>query len=157
MSELIDEDVRSLEHVYRAHYVALTRLAYLLCSSRELSEDVVQSAFASAHARWSQIDDHRAYLRRSVVNLVNDAHRRRLRPLRAVRVDDVTEIPEVDETWAAVQQLPGRQRAVVVLHYYEDLPLVEIAAVLGRPASTVRSDLKRALARLRKDIPWETP
>ena len=65
----------------------------------------------------------------------------------------VTSIPEIDETWTLVRQLPTTQRAVVVLHYYEDLPLVEIGQLLNRPASTVRSDLRRALTRLRKDMP----
>jgi RNA polymerase sigma factor (sigma-70 family) len=60
--------------------------------------------------------------------------------------------PEVDETWAQLSHLPWVQRAVVVLHYYEDLPLTEVAAVLGRPAATVRSDHRRALDKLRKAL-----
>jgi RNA polymerase sigma factor (sigma-70 family) len=67
--------------------------------------------------------------------------------------EPVTAIPEIDETWVLVRQLPVTQRAVVVLHYYEDLPLVEIGQLLDRPASTVRSDLRRALDRLRKALP----
>jgi RNA polymerase sigma factor (sigma-70 family) len=66
--------------------------------------------------------------------------------------EPVTTIPELDETWALVRRLPATQRAVVVLHYYEDLPLVEIGRLLDRPANTVRSDLRRAHARLRKDL-----
>ena len=58
--------------------------------------------------------------------------------------------PEVDETWTLVQRLPWVQRAVVVLHYYEDLPLVEIAQILKRSEPTVRSDHRRALDGLRK-------
>lgn len=60
--------------------------------------------------------------------------------------------PEVDETWELVRGLSRIQRAVVVLHYYEDLPLNEVAAILGRPAATVRSDHRRALDRLRKAL-----
>ena len=52
----------------------------------------------------------------------------------------------------AIARLPWVQRAVVVLHYYEDLPLTEVAAVLDRPAATVRSDHRRALDKLRKAL-----
>ena len=57
--------------------------------------------------------------------------------------------PEVDEAWRFVQALPTIQRAVVVLRFYEDLSLTDIGSMLGRPASTVRSDLRRALTTLR--------
>ena len=60
--------------------------------------------------------------------------------------------PEVDETWTQLARLPWAQRAVVVLHYYEDLPLVEVAGLLDRPVATVRSDHRRALDKLRKAL-----
>ena len=143
------------EETYREHRLALVRLAFLVCGSRESSEDIVQSVFTSAHPRWSQIQNHPAYLRQAVVNLAKDGQRRQVRRLRLAppaAPEPVTAIPEIDETWALIQDLPTIQRAVVVLHYYEDLPLVEVAAVLDRPASTVRSDLRRALDRLRKAL-----
>jgi RNA polymerase sigma factor (sigma-70 family) len=64
----------------------------------------------------------------------------------------VTFQPEIDETWHEVCRLPPRQRAVVVLRFYEDLPLTEIARMLDRPQGTVRSDLHRALERLRRTL-----
>lgn len=146
--------VAGFEEAYRAHRLDLLRLAYLVSGSRELSEDVVQSAFASAHEHWTDIENLRAYLRRSVVNLVKDHQRRRFRwaarPLPAGT--QVVLPPDVDETWQLVRRLAGHQRAVVVLHYYEDLPFVEIAEILGRPPATVRSDHRRALDRLRKAL-----
>lgn len=144
-----------LEESYRELRVPLLRLAFLLTGSRETAEDVVQTAFASAQPRWHRIDDPPAYLRRSVVNLAKDGQRREFRRRRLLRPEPepVTAIPELDETWALVRKLPPAQRAVVVLHYYEDLSLVEIGQLLNRPASTVRSDLRRALARLRKALP----
>ena len=60
--------------------------------------------------------------------------------------------PVVDDTWNAVQRLSPIQRAVVVLRFYEDLPLTEIAQAVGRPDSTVRSDLRRALQHLRQEL-----
>jgi RNA polymerase sigma factor (sigma-70 family) len=152
--ELGDTETPVLEDAYRELRLPLLRLAFLLTGSRETAEDVVQSAFASAQPRWHRIEDPPAYLRRSVVNLAKDGQRREFRRRLLVRPEPeaVTAIPEIDETWAVVRRLPATQRAVVVLHYYEDLPLVEIGQLLDRPASTVRSDLRRALARLRKAL-----
>lgn len=145
----------SFEEAYREYRSSLVRLAFLMSGSREVSEDLVQSAFASAHPRWAEIEDHPAYLRRTVVNLAKDrqrAHFRRLRLAPPPEPEPVTCIPDIDETWALILHLPPVQRAVVVLHYYEDLPLVEVADILNRPANTVRSDLRRALDRLRKAL-----
>ncbi|MBM7519736.1 sigma-70 family RNA polymerase sigma factor [Nocardioides nitrophenolicus] len=141
------------EEAYRAHRVELVRLAYLMSGSHETSEDVVQAVFASAHQRWEAIENPPAYLRRAVVNAVKGEQRRVLR--RRARVPERPRVelpPEIDEMWARVARLPWVQRAVVVLHYYEDLPLAEVALVVGRPASTVRSDHRRALDKLRKEM-----
>jgi RNA polymerase sigma factor (sigma-70 family) len=141
------------EEAYREHRLALLRLAYLMSGSHDVSEDVVQSAFTSAHDRWHEIENPLPYLKRAVVNLVKDGQRRRLRLLaRSPERPPAALPPEIDETWTHIAGLPWVQRAVVVLHYYEDLPLTEVAAVLDRPAATVRSDHRRALDRLRKTI-----
>jgi RNA polymerase sigma factor (sigma-70 family) len=141
------------EEAYREHRLALLRLAYLMSGSHEVSEDAVQTAFVSAHDRWDQIEDPLPYLKRTVVNLVKDGQRRRFRLLaKSAEQPSVVLPPEIDETWAQLARLPWTQRAVVVLHYYEDLPLTEVAAVLDRPAATVRSDHRRALDKLRKAL-----
>ena len=144
-----------VETVFREHRLALLRLAYLVSGSRDTSEDVVQAVFVSAHERWDTIDDPLPYLRRAVVNRVKDVQRRGFR-LRARGIGDrpaeVVLPPEIDETWDVVQRLPWVQRAVVVLHYYEDLTLAQVAVVLDRPAATVRSDHRRALDKLRKEL-----
>jgi RNA polymerase sigma factor (sigma-70 family) len=148
--------VQSLEEAYREHRVALLRLAYLVGASRELAEDVVQAAFASAQPRWDEVDDAFAYLKRAVVNQVKDDQRRwyRRRNHRAAphTVPQYTLPPDVDETWGVISGLPWAQRAVVVLHYYEDLSLTDVAGLLDRPPATVRSDHRRALERLRKAL-----
>ncbi|MGH3363021.1 MAG: RNA polymerase sigma factor [Nocardioides sp.] len=146
----------SLEEAYRQHRITLLRLAYLVGASRELAEDVVQAAFASAQPRWDQVDNALPYLKRAVVNQVKDDQRRWYRRRQHDAARDTGPSyslpPEVDETWAVISALPWPQRAVVVLHYYEDLPLTEVADLLGRPAATVRSDHRRALERLRKAL-----
>jgi RNA polymerase sigma factor (sigma-70 family) len=142
-------DARSLEVVYRTSRLSLTRLAYLLVGDRGEAEDVVQAVFTAAAAHWDTIDEPLAYLRRAVVNRANDVHRQ---SYRTTPVDTARELPgepAVDETWLFVQTLPITQRTVVVLRFYEDLGLSEIALLLGRSASTVRSDLRRALTKLR--------
>src|SRR5262245_435261 len=138
------------EAVYRSSRLALTRLAFLLVGARSEAEDSVQTVFASAYARWAAIEEPAAYLRRAVVNRANDVHRRSFRrSATAMTVRGLVDEPEVDDVWAFVHALPTAQRAVVVLRFYEDLRLDDIAALLGRPTSTVRSDLRRALITLR--------
>ncbi len=149
----LNAEPREVEQVYRDERAALLRLAFLLSGSRPAAEDIVQTAFASAQARWATIDNPGAYLRRVVVNQAQDGHRRRYRLGPQPVVEPVTHQPELDETWAELRRLPPSQRAVVVLRFYEDLSLTEIARLLDRPASTVRSDLRRALERLRRTLP----
>lgn len=141
----------SLETLYMERYEGLVRLGYLLTGSRGDGEDLAQTAFASLAQSWNEVQFPRAYLRQAVVNRATDLHRRAGRRLPAHPEVLVGE-PTVDETWDAVQRLSETQRAVVVLRFYEDLSLVDIAELLGRAESTVRSDLRRALLRLRKEL-----
>lgn len=145
-------DASTFEEVYRGQRLPLIRLAFLLTGNREHAEDIVQSAFTAAHGRWAHIESHMAYLRRAVVNLANETYRRRFRERLYVARTDPVVLPEFDDMWAEIKRLPAAQRAVVVLRFYEDLPLAEIATLLDRPASTVRSDLRRALDRLRRTV-----
>lgn len=145
----------TVDEAFAEHWVELLRLATLLVGSEAQAEDIVQTVFAAAHDRWDTIDQPRAYLKRAVVNRANEAHRRRARERGWLvrQQEPVTEIPEVDETWRVLRRLPVAQRTVVVLHFYEDLPLVAVAEMLGRPPATVRSQLHRALDRLRRTLP----
>jgi RNA polymerase sigma factor (sigma-70 family) len=148
----VSQEPGSLEAVYRASWVALTRLAYLLVGDRTEAEDLVQAVFMTAAPRWDRIDEPGAYLRRAVVNRAHDTHRRTLRPLAIAAPRETPGEPELDESWRFVQALPVAQRTVVVLRFYEDLGLTEIASLVGRPASTVRSDLRRALTKLKGSL-----
>ena len=64
----------------------------------------------------------------------------------------MTGVPELDETWRELRKLPPSQRAVIVLRFYEDMPLAEIAEQLGMPLGTVKSTLHRALSKLKETL-----
>jgi RNA polymerase sigma factor (sigma-70 family) len=143
-----------LEDAYRSHWPGLVRLGHLLTGSRTAGEDLAQEAFVGLLRRSSPVDDAGAYLRRSVVNAALTARARRAREQRwaATQREDVQLPPEMDETWQALARLPARQRAVLVLRYYEDLSEAQIAAALACRPGTVKSLASRGLARLRKEI-----
>jgi RNA polymerase sigma-70 factor (sigma-E family) len=141
---------------------AWLRVAYLLTGNRSDAEDLLQTALAKTYLAWNRIQDKGAldgYVRRVLVNTQTSWWRKR-------RVDEyptdlLPEQPSEDaapgqfemrETiWKALGDLPKRQRAVVVLRYYEDLSEAETAAVMGISVGTVKSTASRALAKLREN------
>jgi RNA polymerase sigma factor (sigma-70 family) len=131
----------------------MVRLARLLTGSFEIAEELVQEAFVKLQLSPTVAQNPDAYLRTTVTNL-SWGYLRRLRLERALRPDDriVVPAPEIDETWAVVCGLPFRQRAVLALRYYEDLPEAEIADILGCRLGTVKSAHHRALATLRREL-----
>jgi RNA polymerase sigma factor (sigma-70 family) len=136
--------------LFEERYVPLVRLAVLLGASREVAEEKVMDAFAGLASRIDTVVTPSAYLRTAVVNGVR-SHHRRLHTLRRQprpRQRSVVD-PEVDELWERLALLKPTERACVVLRYYEDLPVVEIARVLDMPVGTVKSHLHRGVAALR--------
>ena len=145
----------SLADLYRERYVPMVRLAYLMVGSTTVAEDLVQDAFARMHRHWDNAEHPRAYLRTTVVNACR-SHLRRLALERAYRrhpsaLSD-TVVVEADELFDALAALPSRQRAALVLRFYEDLSEADIAAALGCRPGTVKSLLHRGLAELRKVV-----
>jgi len=152
-----------LAELYERHAAEAIRLAYALTGDRTLAEDLVQDAFVKLAGRLAHLRDpgaFDAYLRRTVVNLANSYFRRkRLERAYVKRVAaapaDVVDAPDVtarDQLWNDLQRLPLRQRTVIVLRIYEDLPERQVAEILGCPPGTVRSLLSRGLAELRVQI-----
>ena len=142
-----------VESLYRQHSLRLTRLAAAIVLDREVAQEVMQDAFVGLQRRWSSIENPAGYLQRSVVNLSIKALRRRKVAARyPVSAAPVIQNPEIDETWLAVGKLNPRQRSVVLLRYWEDMSESDIAETLGWRAGTVKSNLHRALALLRKDL-----
>jgi RNA polymerase sigma-70 factor (sigma-E family) len=148
----------------RARGPVLLRTARSLTANPCDAEDLLQTALTKTYLAWERIEDHRAldgYVRRALVNTRTSQWRKR-------RVDEFAcdELPEPapdegpdpaeaqavrDAMWQAVLRLPARQRAMVVLRYYEDLSEVRTAEVLGVSVGTVKSAVSRALVKLRED------
>jgi RNA polymerase sigma-70 factor (sigma-E family) len=142
-----------------SRWPGLVRLAFGLTGDRWAAEDLAQATLARAYVAWrrvSRADDPDAYLRRILVNTSNRRFRRhRVAEQPGDPPETAVEGPAElvsDRTalLAALRQLPPRQRAVVVLRYWEDLTDAQIAATLGCAPGTVRSQLSRALAKLRE-------
>ena len=147
-------DAEMFADVYRRYRPGLVRLGHLLTGSAAAAEDVVHDAFIGFARTKSQVSDPAAYLRRSVVNLSMNVHRRTTRERRHLETvtESIVDPVEVDETWLLVRQLPPRQRAVLVLRFYLDLSEAETARVLGCRPGTVKSTTSRALAKLKETM-----
>lgn len=137
---------------YAAEFDGAVRLARLLTGSWDTARDIAQDAFCGLHRHWHRVEVPGAYLRRSIVNGANSAHRRRRRD--AQRPLPVAESIELgaDELSDALAALPPRQRAAIVLRHRLDLPDAEIAEALGVRVGTVASLVHRGLAQLRAAI-----
>jgi RNA polymerase sigma-70 factor (sigma-E family) len=149
---------------FRTRSPALLRAAYLLTGDRHLAEDLVQEALARTHRVWPRLDAEgspEAYTRRVMYNFqVSRWRHRRIAEVRTDRVpeerSDRDEAGDVVTRLAlrtALGTLPVRQRAVVILRYFEDRSEAETAEILGCRAGTVKSHLSRAVARLREQLP----
>jgi RNA polymerase sigma-70 factor (sigma-E family) len=147
---------------YADEYDRMVRVGTLICGSQATAEEVVQTAFIQVHQRWDELDNARAYLRASVVNGVRDGQRRHGRfeerkallavPDRATDAPDAAQIGDRMDLVTALHALPARQRAALVLRFYGGYREAEIAEALGVPGGTVKTLLRRGLARLRKEI-----
>jgi RNA polymerase sigma-70 factor (sigma-E family) len=143
-----------------ARSASLHRTAYLLVGDWAHAEDVLQTALTKTYLAWrrlGQIEAVDAYARRVVVTTATSWWRRRWHGERPTAVlpdragpDLLQEHVERQVLWQHVQTLPTRQRAVLVLRFYEDLTEAETARVLGVATGTVKSQCSRALATLRK-------
>ncbi|GAB3686533.1 SigE family RNA polymerase sigma factor [Actinocorallia lasiicapitis] len=137
----------------------LARTAYLLTRDWALAEDLLQEALAKAWTAWSRLDDQpEAYVRRIIVTTYLTWWRRRWRGERPTAFpperpgpDELAAHDERDLVWRALGRLAPRQRAVIVLRFYEDLTEAQTARLLGVTVGTVKSQTAKALAALRVD------
>jgi RNA polymerase sigma-70 factor (sigma-E family) len=153
---------RGLEDLYVRNAPAALRLAYFLTGDRGSAEDLVQEAFVRVAGKFSHVrepDTLPAYLRRTIVNLhTSHLRRRRLEREWARRQQAQPTVMlaydpgERDELWRAMTLLTPRQRAAVVLRYYEDLPERQAAEVLGCSVGALNQLVVRALDALRDRV-----
>jgi RNA polymerase sigma factor (sigma-70 family) len=148
-------DVASrFEDVYRSSYQRMIRVAFLMTGSNEAAEEIVQDAFVALFQRFETITEPAGYLYRSVVNGCRNRHRRQVLAERLHVLRPVATVlpPELDETLHALETLTPRRRTAIVLRFYADLPLADIAGILGCTTGTVKSLIHRGLAQLKQVI-----
>jgi RNA polymerase sigma-70 factor (sigma-E family) len=144
---------RTFVELYQDQFGAMVRLAIALTGRDAGAEDLVQDAFVRVHAHWARVDAPNAYLRRAVVNACRSSARRAVREQAARSLELLSaDVLEADELFDALAMLPYRQRAALVLQYYEGLSQREIADVLGCRVGTVASLVHRGLAQLKRVI-----
>jgi RNA polymerase sigma-70 factor (sigma-E family) len=139
----------------------LLRIATLLTSDPHLAEDVYQETLQRLAARWSRVDNPRAFCRRVMHNIVIDQSRAAARRPRETPLFPASERSDLESAAAhdavelrpalfgALDTLTAQQRAIVVLRYFDDRSEAEVAKLLGVSAGTVKSTASRAMAQLR--------
>jgi RNA polymerase sigma factor (sigma-70 family) len=146
------EDRDRFESIYREHFGALVRVAYLLTGSTEGAEDAVHDTFLRCRSRLDTLEDPKSYLRAAVVNECRSVHRRQRRGVAAPPVVDARLPAELVDLRDALDRLPYAQRAAIVLRYFVDIPDESIAKALGCRPATVRSHIRRGIANLREAL-----
>lgn len=151
-----DDRNTHVAHLFNQNYSGLCRLAYLIVGDRTQAEELVMDAFVRTLSSWATVRDPEradAYLRRVVVNLCRSRLRRRHREGRQRNLagpqPDTSADPGDDVgLWQAVLALPAAQRCIVVLYYYEDRSIAEVATTMGCADGTVKSQLAKARSTL---------
>ncbi|MFI6071299.1 SigE family RNA polymerase sigma factor [Actinoplanes sp. NPDC051343] len=138
----------------------LRSLAFLTCGDWQAAEDAVSTALTKLYVHWSRVTVPHRYACRVVINAAIDEKRRPWRRERATH-DEALDRPTPDPSDAvgerdrlrrALREVPAGQRAVIVLRYYGDFTVEEIAEMLGRSTGTIKSQTSRGLATLRKAL-----
>jgi RNA polymerase sigma-70 factor (sigma-E family) len=151
----------TMDELYALHVARAVRLAYLMTGEREASEDIAQDAFIRVFGRWRHLrrrESFEAYLRKAVINGARSHLRRRGVEKRFVAREAGLRPDETGEPSGLLDgrlrevllSLPPRQRAVVVLRYYEDLSEDQVATLLGCSRGNVKSLASKGMARLRE-------
>lgn len=144
-----DEAARVL---WNLHYAPLAGWCASLVGDREAAHDIAAEAFTRLLSRWLTVHDPKGYLYVTATNLVRDRWRREQRERKLCeRIQQTTETSTpASDPWLRdlVERLPDRMRAPVLLHYYADMSIAEVAAALHRPEGTIKRILFDARARL---------
>jgi RNA polymerase sigma-70 factor (sigma-E family) len=163
VERISEERKLRVEELYAAHAQGAVRLAYLLVGDQEIAQDIAQEAFLRAFGRFADMRKPNSfpnYVRATIVNLTRKHFRRRglerlyIERLRARPAPSVAP-PNVEQREMVTQALlkvPERQRAALVLHYYEDLSEYQVADLLGVSEQAARSLVARGRKTLREQL-----
>jgi len=153
----VDARERAASELFDSEYPRLAGWCRRLVDDTDTAHEIAAEAFTRLWSRWAGVSEPRGFLYVTAANLVHDHWRRKERERRATRL--VRQPPtEQDEPGAGpdlrplVDSLPRQMRAAVLLYYYADFSLREVAALLGRKEGTVKSDLSRARVLLRQRL-----
>lgn len=156
-------DATAFAEFVGARSAALHRAAYLMVGDAQLAQDLVQEALTKTYVAWPRLRDPssaEAYTRKAITTTAIGWYRRRAWRSERPRGD----VPETasaghadgvvsrEWVWVALQQLPVRQRAAIVLRFYEDLTEVQTAVAMGCAVGTVKSQVSAGLAKLRRQL-----
>ena len=147
------------EMVFRLHYGPLAGWCRRMTGDEQVAHDIAAEAFVRLLARWGRVEEPRAYLYTTALNLIRDRWRRAERERAALRrnrprVEDASTPASSPELRMLIDGLPRRHQQVIVLHYFADLSVEQVAKTLGVASGTVKRDLfdaRAALARLLED------
>lgn len=165
----LDKSNAKLAALYGDFAPGAARLAYLLTGDQHLAQDLVQEAFLRMLGRFEYLRkpaSFQAYLHRTIVNLsrkhwrrrdVEKRYIRREQHLRSPEAINTPDVETIDEVWVAVQLLPYRQRAAIVLRFYEDMSEQQTAQMLECSEKAVRSLVARAKGSLQYKIESRRP
>jgi RNA polymerase sigma-70 factor (sigma-E family) len=157
-------DEEQFREFVSAQMSGLRRLAYATCRDWHAAEDAVQVALPKLYANWTHVDNPQRYAARAVVNAATDEvrrpWRRREEPVdQEILRNHSGPVPDHGETHAersrlveALRQVPAGQRTVLMLRFYRDFSVDEVAAILCRSSGTVKSQTARGLETLRRSL-----
>lgn len=139
---------QSFQDLYLAEFKHLSGYCAMLVNDDQLGWEMAQESFTRLFARWLKVRDPQAYVFLIATNLVRDHWRRRDRERAALRTVHIVTSPDApaDDGWLrdVVERLPTPLRDVVLMHYYADLPIEQIATAVRRPVGTVKRQLHDA-------------
>lgn len=160
-----DVQAATFDEFFLAEFPRLVSMLTAWSGERSVAEDLAQDALLAAHRNWATVatlERPGTWVRRVALNRSSNEGRRRRREraaLSRLSADDrpdgntVTIVPVTDEQlWAWVRSLPAAQRDATIMRYVDDLPLADIAAVLGCSAGTVKTHLQRARRTLARHL-----
>ena len=149
-----DEGERTFDAFFAERFDELSRLAFLLTGASAVADEIAQDACEAVFRRWEHIDHPRAYARSAVINGARAWGRRRTR--QRINMEQSGSVPAFDADTIAVRNvlgdLPQAEREVLVLRFYADLKVDDIARELGIPPGTVKSHIHRGLTRMHKEL-----